>query len=845
MTNTLPHLSKSIIFALHKTIITMKKHVYILFLLIYAAVADAQSLRFYSAQNLLNTSITYLAQDSKGFMWIGTEYGLERFDGYSFTYYQHSKSNPLSLPENAITTIANIGKGRMLVGSTLGLALYNPSTDGFQKITFPAGVSPRITMIVPYKNFYLIGTEGYGLFVFNPETNTVRQSPIAKMGFCSRLFIDKQGWLWMADHSNVIRRINLNHIKQQTSLPCFAAGTPEWCMQDKDGSIYVVCLHGVLRYDAATNSLQPISSDMSVCNGCFFSGGFIDCRGNMYLGTVGNGIYVIKHGERKAVAYNLPSSKYDITDADVRDFFEDRDHNLWIACNQKGIFFVNNNESPFHVWNAEDCTSGSGISFVSQAPGGNVLCMLQNELLTYDDHAQYVSKSTPPKGLNLTYKDHEGNYWAATGNTLYRFNPLSGSFASSLQLSGGMTNIITDDGHGKLFISTFGKGLCIYDVHSGTSRQLTMTDETRAKDNRLCNDWIVSLYDDSHGFLWIGTTDGIDVYNPITDTFIDAKFPPLLKKINMTAVAEIGNGNIAIGTNAGLYLYDRYLNKVTPFPGGDVMEDDAVKDIEKDHNGDLWMGTTHGLWLYQNQNKTFTCYEQGNGALLYMFSPNGMTITDKGYIALAVNDNLVVFNPDDVKHGKKTIGEPLLTQMYVSGTSVNSTTKSDNRTITDLPVSESHEFSVSYIEGSITMEFSMMDYSRALDIVYQYRINDGNWNNVRMGSNSITVNIIKSGHYNIDVRAYCDGQYSKIQTYNVYVRPPWYLSWIAYIFYALILIAIIGYIVYNLIRRHREKEKEDKMQFLINATHDIRSPMTLVMSPLQKLMRRTDLDGEA
>lgn len=822
----------------------MKKDIYILLLLIYAATIHAQSLRSYSAEYLLNTSITFLAQDSRGYIWIGTEYGLERFDGYNFTYYQHSKSNPLSLPQNDVTSLASIGRGKMLVGSSLGLSLYDSSTDGFLKVGFPSGAIPRITAIIPYKKYYFVGTEGYGLFVYNPSTNSVKQSPLAKTGFCSRIFIDSQGWLWMAGHTDTIQRINLSNTKQRQSLDCHIASTPEWTMEDKDGNIVVVCLHGVLRYDVLSHSMQPVDADMSACRGCFFSGGYIDKWGTMYFGTVGNGIFMIKKGEKKAVPYILPSTKCDITNADVRDFFVDRDNNLWIACNQQGLFFVNNNESPFKVWNAENCISGSGIAFVTPAPQGNVFCMSQNELMVYDEHTQYVRKSIPPAGLNLAYKDHEGNYWAASSNSLFRLDPHSGSETSVLKLSGGMTNALEDDAHGKLFISTFGKGFCIYDSHSGKSKQFSMNDVSRNKNNRLCNDWIVSLYYDSHGLLWIGTTDGIDVYYPQTDRFLKTKFPPQLKSINMMAAVEMRNGNIVIGTNNGLLLYNRHHNSVEPFPGGEVLEDYAVKGIKIDREGDLWIGTTHGLWLYQDKKKTFICYEQGNGALLYMFNVNSMAITDNGYIALVANDNLVIFNPVDVKHGKMPISDPILTRMYVSGIPINSVSKSDGEIISRLPIVESHEFSISYMEGSVTMEFSVMDYSRAKDIVYQYRINDGNWNNVRMGSNSITVNIIQAGSYHIDVRAYCDGQYSKIQTYKVSVRPPWYLSFAAYLLYALIILAVITYVVYNLIRRQREKEKEDKMQFLINATHDIRSPMTLVLSPLHKLMKRTDLDGE-
>src|SRR5574344_1569936 len=147
----------------------MKKDIYILLLLIYAATIHAQSLRSYSAENLLNTSITFLAQDSRGYMWIGTEYGLERFDGYNFTYYQHSKSNPLSLPQNDVTSLASIGRGKMLIGSSLGLSLYDSGTDGFLKVVFPSGAIPRITAIIPYKKNYFVGTEGYGLFEYNPS----------------------------------------------------------------------------------------------------------------------------------------------------------------------------------------------------------------------------------------------------------------------------------------------------------------------------------------------------------------------------------------------------------------------------------------------------------------------------------------------------------------------------------------------------------------------------------------------------------------------------------------------------------------------------------------------------
>ena len=209
--------------------------------------------------------------------------------------------------------------------------------------------------------------------------------------------------------------------------------------------------------------------------------------------------------------------------------------------------------------------------------------------------------------------------------------------------------------------------------------------------------------------------------------------------------------------------------------------------------------------------------------------------TDNDMIYFANNDGLTVFNAAQVTGSHKDLPAIKLTSFFIAGNPVNTLTESDGRLVAKGPVIETDKYQVSYLDNSITLEFSLLDFVSPRNIVYEYRINEAKWLQTPEGQNSIQLSHLQPGTYQIEVRALSAGIYSEKKIITVKVLPPWYRSGWAYTVYLLVVFGIIGVIGLLLRRSARQHMDEEKMKFLINATHDIRSPLTLIMGPLDKL----------
>lgn len=247
--------------------------IYILTVLLYITDIAAQNVKYYSVEHLANTSLSCMAQDSKGFIWIGTEYGLERFDGYKFVFYHHEKGNSMSLSDNNVTYLLTDRNGELLIGTGSGMAKYDPDNDSFKRYSIHDGTMPHISQILQLHSGQIIaGTEGYGLYLMDGSnmrmTSASRRS---STGFYSRLYADKQGFLWIGDKSNIIKRINIRNNRIVGQYSTGACGMPSRMLADKRGNLYILCMHGLLRFDSRRGTLSQADVDMSACKGCFLS----------------------------------------------------------------------------------------------------------------------------------------------------------------------------------------------------------------------------------------------------------------------------------------------------------------------------------------------------------------------------------------------------------------------------------------------------------------------------------------------------------------------------------------------------------------------------------------------
>ena len=274
----------------------------------------------------------------------------------------------------------------------------------------------------------------------------------------------------------------------------------------------------------------------------------------------------------------------------------------------------------------------------------------------------------------------------------------------------------------------------------------------------------------------------------------------------------------------GLYLYDRKKQQTTPWPHSESISGLRIYSLKKDARGNLWMSTAQGIWCYDSKAKSFFSFEKGNGLLTKEYLSGVVGSTSDGVICYGNSEGLTYFRPSQVKdYNEKT------SAIYLSGVLLDG----------KMAPFIGDDLSVPSDFKSIVLSFSLLDYQSMGNIVFQYRINGGKWISNAAGDNSFNFTGLSYGHYRIEVRTYCNGKYSMYnKVINLDVLAPWFLTVWAKLIYLFLILGLTAAVIIVFLRKKKRDLEEAKMQFLINATHDIRSPLTLIMEPLKKLKER-------
>ncbi len=818
------------------------------FLFLYLSCPTANASILFSSDKLSSNMMTCMVQDKAGYIWIGTEFGLNKFDGYRFTNYLQTDADSMSIPNNIIVSLFVDKEGNIIVGTTKGLVKYNNAANNFEKFKMPHGDQPRISEIIQLHDGTVVaGTEGYGLYKLDFKSMKMiqinRKGSNISYDFFTLMCEDRYHNLWNGGHESFVTRyIMRNGIWVLAGKYATVCGAPIKYITDPDGNMILVCQHGIMKYNKKTNTLVnfEINSGPYNLSDIVFNKAFIDHARTLFLGSIGNGLFYIPFGSNKLIKYETQKNKFDLSSTDVRTIFEDREKNLWVGCNYKGLLFFNKEKNQFENWSlsGQGINIGSFTSHLCEGSNGDVWCTVQYNIFKFDAKGKIYYKPNAPKQTNSIYKDKSGNYWVGTDNSLYRYSPETGKSKLEKKLSGIMINTMTDDGQGTLYISTFSQGLCAYNTITGHIRTYDMLHKNNKK-GYLANNWITSMMIDSKGMLWIGHSGGVSCFYPRENSFKHFGWNSILTNTLGETFCETPEGNILIGTDAGLYLFDRNKNKVDYFPGSEQLRNKIICGIVYDKKGNIWCSSSMGLWEYIKKEHRFISYVKGNGLSDREYYKGVYLQTKDGRVFFGTSDGLTTFYPEQIGNNRRQSGQVKLTNLFIGDKMVNNTTTSNGVHITDNAVDEADHFTFSYLDNTFTMEFSLLSYSHAENIHFEYKISGSDtWAQTVDGSNSIVFNHLQPGSYILEVKAFDNGVYSPVKVYHIMITSPWYSSTVAYLVYFILFISLLLYALY-IYNRHRHQELyEEKMQFLINTTHDIRSPLTMILGPLQKLMSK-------
>lgn len=832
----------------------------------------SQTQKFYTTDDgLSNSLINQIYQDRKGFVWIATEWGLNKYDSNKFTIYNHIFDNPSSLTNNYVRTMFEDSHGRFFVGLINGLMQYDPKSDSFVEVKVYGEqnvvVHPHVTSIVEQQNGDLLfATSGKGLFVLaKGQTKAKYYSSLS--GRLSSKFItvfqDRSKKLWIASETGGLYLYNAstNSLSLISPMNPSVGDNVSSIVEDNAGNIFIGTLtNGLFIYDKKTGNVSSAANGKDLLIKCLY----ISKNNQLLIGTDGQGLKIYDYADNQIKNYSLRTFPYDITQGKVHAIMEDKDHNFWLGLFQKGVFFISSAPNRFDYWGLKQNTNnpigiGSVISICKDRSGVSWVGIDNEGLYGVDDQgrrvAHYKQTSSPKSVSNIIlsiFEDRSGSLWLGSFTSgLCRMDKRTGECFYVPQLKGKPVFFITEDKSGNLLVATYGSGFFSLDPRTGKTEQYVSSkkenDDFQA--NELSNDWINTLMCDRAGMIWIGHYKGLSCYNPVKKTYINyLGRNNILPNRVVVSLMEARDGKIWIGTTDGLVSFDRKSTRFEKFTTRDNLSSNLVCAMKEDKAGDIWISTYHGLSKFVSAKKQFVNYYVDDGIQGYEFTRGASFKDRQGIMYFGGTNGLTFFDPASITSEQRNL-KLLLTDFYIGNRRIGMKDEKTGEQFADKAIEEASVFTLSDKENSFSIEFSSMDYANSDRVVYQYKLEgwNGEWFSTSPGVNRISFTNLPSGKYNLRVKAVDNNAVSSEKHFLIKIRAPWYATWWAYLIYVLALFLIVGgiYKYYSDKLRYKEEleeqertqaANESRLQYFINISHEIRTPMSLIISPLEKLM---------
>lgn len=829
--------------------------------------------KFYSTDNgLCSTLVNLLFQDSRGFVWTATEYGLSRFDGVRFSTYRRMAGDSTTVKNNYVRTLFEDSRHDLLVGCMDGLMRYDPETDTFSELPMiRAGkrVYPHVTQMRELHNGEVwIATSGQGLFRLD-EGRTVAHSlddrlHAANYNFLQCFYEDSHYNLWIGTEGNgLICYLPQSGETRVYRKPQVKDNNISAILEDRQGHLFNgTQKEGLACYDRTADRFLPIpcadGSRVSV-----FCLSLVDNR--LLVGTDGQGVWVYDPLDKILKKFEKNNSPLDFSNGKVHALLEDREKNLWVGLFQKGVALIPRQENPFEYYGrrsihynpiGEACV----MSLFSDSKSRLWVGTDGEGLYELSADGQRVNHYLAGVGMGghtilCICEDSEGNFWLGsyTGG-LMRLDLRTGHCDYPLPLQNEKIFSIVEDRKKNLYIGTFSSGFYQYNLLTRELRHYESSkDETGDLGrNELANDWVNSLLCDRDGHIWIAHYQGVSCFNPKTGSFLDCgQRNTLVTGCVGYCLLEDASGHIWAGTTEGLWRIDKRTGETEHFTVLDGLPSNVVCGLCEDGHQDIWISTYRGLSHYDVRAQRFINYYAGDGLQGNEFM-HGAFCKDSidGKLYFGGMDGITAFYPEAVGVSPRET-EVWITEFYIFDRPVHKQTLSGGQPVIGSAVQDASYFRLSHSDNTFSIVFSTLRFSNAEQITYQYKIEelDRCWlpTEPAGGGNRVTYNNLPPGKYTFSVRAVNHGNVSAGRTVVIEILPPWYETWWAYAIYILFFLLLVAGVV-NYVRsriRHRreimkrehaEQLNEAKLQFFINISHEIRTPMTLIINPLEKLL---------
>jgi len=860
----------------------MKKRLFLFisFLAIFLSVAKADprifSFRHYTVDNGLSSNIVRsILQDKRGFIWIGTEEGLNCFDGQNIKKYLSNGSSPTTLGNSYINVLFEDSEGKLWIGTDTGVYIYIYEKDLFYLFRPQTKEGVTITSIInnivedKQGNVWL-ATYGQGAFRYNLLSRKLEQYmfPGQPQGLINYIYADKKGDVWVASKIAKKPLAKFNKLKNyfENFLVLLASADKEstflYILETSKGELWLGTWDdGIRRLDKRTGKtttfLSPkikggilhihsmaemsqnvlmIGSDdgLSILNTVTgeyqrlvsdetnpisLSNKFIypivkDREGGIWIGTYYGGVNYLSPNSGMFRGYAYSHFRNSINGDIVSRFCEDKNGNIWIGTDDGGLNCYNPKTGIFKPYMPEIgknslsyhnvhalCLNDDELWIGTYSGGLDVMNLETGQFRHYDTDEKDL-RTLDGSSIYAIFKDREKRIWVTSMSGVNLYHSETDDF-TRVKDFGFMTMDIKQDADGYLWFGTQGKGLFRYDPSRHEWRNYTHAADDK---HSIASNQINSLYVDSHDVLWIGTGDGLCRYDSKKDGFVT--IPLKIPSNNICCIIE-SDDLLWLTTSRGLVRYNHHATGkpvCQVFTKSDGLQSDQFifNSGLRASSGQIYVGTLNGF-------NTF-CSDK---------------IKKNAYVPPVVITNLEIFNKEI----------PI-----------------DANGLLPTELSSIDCLNLSYKENVFSLRYAALSYSTPEKNQYAYRLDgfDEEWNYVGTQTKATYTNL-PAGSYTFRVKA-CnnDGVWNEAGAQlRIVIHPPFYLTVGFKIVYFTLLCLLAVFIIRTMHQRseHRhkerikeiqqEKEKEvydSKIQFFTMIAHEIRTPVSLIIGPMEKIM---------
>ena len=800
-----------------------KKYLAVVFLLyLFSINGTAQnniSFNHLTVENGLSQSaVTCILQDKDGFMWFGTQDGLNRYDGYNFKVFKNIADDSTSLSDNFIFSIYEDESGILFIETQSGkLNKYNPLNESF-------------------------------VIVSRDDINLQK----AKMNSVSAIYYDKSDVVWTGGLS---KETGLKMENKKTGETKIYIHSPNdkfslsdnkvySILRDSKGSLWIGTVNGLDKLDEKTGKFQHfknIPGDTQSLSDNWTWPIFEDSKGNLWIGTVKGGLNKFDPETNIFTNYkNDSANPKSISDNFIFSIYEDRSGLIWVGTNTGGVNYFDPSAQVFeHFFNIpenKNSLSDNNVYSMYADRKGNYWIGTRNgglDKFNYH-HKKFVNYSHNPANPNslinnsvqVIYEDKSGTLWIGTFSSgMNSFNPETGIFKSYVQnpsnpnsISDNRIYAITEDRDGIIWIGTYAGGLNRLDKETGriTSFRFDENDPTSLSSNSV---WTIT--EDNSGKLWVGTFGGgVNVLDKSTKKFTHFRNNPAnpesLGDDNIIRVFKDSKGNMWFGTTKGLcsYFFDTKSFKTYSEKNG--LSNNFVYGILEDNKGNLWLSTNKGLSKFNPKNETFNNYYAEDGLQNNEFNQNAFAKDYKtGNLLFGGVNGFNVFNPERITGN--TYMPPIEFTNYIR----YNTDDQEGKPIIEKGISELDEISITYKDNIITLEFAALSFYNNFNNQYRYKLEGFNENWIQLGSNNkVTFTNLSAGDYVLKViGSNNDGVWNEEGTsLLIHVSPPWWKTNIAYGIYFIAFFGFLFGVRRIEINRREQKAKIRESALRIKAT---------------------------